>query len=80
MRTDRAIQANRPHIVIKDKQNKTCQLIDMTVPSYSNISAKIEIETEFEIELLKIYEKETCTNIERNIHEYELPSILGHCL
>ena len=62
MRTDRAIQANRPHIVVKDKQNKTCQLVDETVPSDGNISAKIEIEIEFEIEIPKIYEKETYTN------------------
>ena len=40
IRTDRAIQANRSDIVIKHKQNKTCQLIDMSVPSDSNISAK----------------------------------------
>ena len=41
IRTDRAIQANRPDIVIRQKQNKTCQLIDiMSVPSDSNISAK----------------------------------------
>ena len=39
-RTDRTIQANRPDIVIKHKQNKTCQLVDMSVPSDSNISAK----------------------------------------
>ena len=40
IRTDRTIQANRPDIIIKHKQNKTCQLIDMSVPSDSNISAK----------------------------------------
>ena len=40
IRTDRTMQANRPDIVIKDKQDKTCQLIDMSVPSDSNISAK----------------------------------------
>ena len=37
-RTDRTIQANRPDIIIKHKQNKTCQLIDMSMPSDSNIS------------------------------------------
>ena len=40
VRTKRTIQANKPNIVIKHKQNKTSQLIDMSVPSYSNISAK----------------------------------------
>ena len=48
IRTDRTIQANRTDVVIKNKQSKTCQLIDMNVPSDSNISAK-EFETEIEI-------------------------------
>ena len=39
-RTDRTLPANRADIVIKHKQNKTCQLIDMSVPSDSNICAK----------------------------------------
>ena len=41
IRTDRTTQANKPDIAIKHKQNKTCQLIDMSVPSDSNISAKV---------------------------------------
>ena len=41
IRTGRTVQANRQDIVIKHKQNKTCQLIDMSVPSDSNISAKV---------------------------------------
>ena len=41
IRTGRTVQANRQDIVIKHKQNKTCQLIDMNVPSDSNISAKV---------------------------------------
>ena len=40
IRTDGTIQAKRPDAVIKHKRNKTCQLIDINVPSYSNISAK----------------------------------------
>ena len=51
-RTDRTIQANRPDILIKHKQNKTCQLIDMSVPSDSNISAK-EFENSANIKILK---------------------------
>ena len=39
-RTDSTIEANRPDIVIKHKQNKICQLIDMSVPSESNIFVK----------------------------------------
>ena len=40
IRTNITLQANRPDIVIKHKQNKACQLIDTIVPSDSNISAK----------------------------------------
>ena len=32
IRTDRIIQVNESDIVIKHKQNETCQLIDMSVP------------------------------------------------
>ena len=56
IRTDRTIQANRADIVIKHKQNKTCQLIDMSVPSNSNISAK-----DLEIEIAKMWKKKTRT-------------------
>ena len=38
--TDRAIQANRPDIVIKDHKSKTCLLIDRTIPTDRNISVK----------------------------------------
>ena len=69
MKTNRKIQANRPDIVIKHKQNKTCQLIDISVPSYSKISAK-----EFEklgkckdLEIAKMWKMKTKT----------IPVILG---
>ena len=39
--TDRTIQAYRPDIVVKDKQGKTCYLIDMSVPSEKNVAAKV---------------------------------------
>ena len=39
--TDREIKANRPDIVIKDKQQNACFLIDISVPSDRNISAKL---------------------------------------
>ena len=65
IRTDRTIQANRADIVIKHKQNKTCQLIDMSVPSDSNISAK-EFEKlskykDLEIEIAKMWKMKTKT-------------------
>ena len=40
IKTERTMQANRPDLVIKHKQNKTCQLIGMNVSSNCNISAK----------------------------------------
>ena len=38
--TDRTIAANRPDIVLKNKKDKTCLLIDMTVPLDDNTSVK----------------------------------------
>ena len=38
--TDRTIKANRPDIVVKDHKEETCLLIDMSVPTDKNISAK----------------------------------------
>ena len=65
IRTDRKLQASRPDLVIKHKRNKTCQLIDMSVPSDSNISAK-EFEKrskykDLEIEIAKMWKMETKT-------------------
>ena len=39
--TDRKIQANRPDIAAKNHNDKTCFLIDMAVPSDTNLSLKI---------------------------------------
>ena len=38
--TDRTIRANRPDIIVKDKEKKECLLIDMSVPGDSNVAAK----------------------------------------
>ena len=35
---DREIKANRPDIVVKDKKQRTCQLIEKSVPSERNTS------------------------------------------
>ena len=71
IRTDRTIQANRSDIVIKYKQNKTCQFIDMSVPSDSNISAKkfekISKYKDLEIETAKMQKMNTKT----------IPAIVG---
>ena len=37
----RKVQANRPDIVVKNHNEKTCFLIGMTVPSDTNESLKI---------------------------------------
>lgn len=38
--TDRMISANKPDIIIKDKQNKQCQLIDVAIPADHNLIQK----------------------------------------
>ena len=38
--TDRTIAANRPDIVLKNKKDKTCLLIDMTILLDTNTSFK----------------------------------------
>ena len=38
--TDRTIAANRPDIVLKNKKDKTCLLIDMTISLDTNTSVK----------------------------------------
>ena len=38
--TDRTIAANRQNIVLKNKSDKTCLLIDMTIPLDTNTSVK----------------------------------------
>ena len=38
--TDKTIKANKPDIIVKDKQEKTCMLIDMAIISDRNTSVK----------------------------------------
>ena len=38
--TDRTVLANRPGILVHDKKKKTCLLIDITIPDYSNVHTK----------------------------------------
>ena len=35
--TDREVTANRPDIIIKNKKDKTCTLIDVAVPADRNV-------------------------------------------
>ena len=57
--TDRTIQANRPDIIIKDKKEKTCTLIDVSVPSDKNIAVKefdkLSKYKDLEIEIQKMW-------------------------
>ena len=63
--TDRTIQANRPDIVVKNHNDKTCFLIDMSVPSDTNVSLKIfeklSSYKDLEIEVTKIWHLKTTT-------------------
>jgi len=38
--TDREIKANRPDILVKDKKQRTCRLIEISVPTEKNTSIK----------------------------------------
>jgi hypothetical protein len=38
--TDRTVPANRPYRVPQDKTEKTCLLIDITLPADSNLNTK----------------------------------------
>ena len=63
--TDKEIKANRPDIIIKDKKNKCCLLIDMTIPSERTVSIK-EVEKlskykDLEIEIAKTWQMKTKT-------------------
>ena len=63
--TDREIKANRPDIIIKNKEDKTCLMIDMTVPSERNVTIK-EVEKlskykDLEIEVTRMWGMKTTT-------------------
>jgi hypothetical protein len=40
IQTDRGVLANRPDIIIKNKKDKTCLLIDVAIPSDKNAIQK----------------------------------------
>src|SRR5215475_1690711 len=55
--TDREITANRPDIIIKNKKEKTCTLIDVAIPADRNVVQK-EVEK-------KLKYKSLCIEIQR---------------
>ena len=63
--TDKTIKANKPDIIIKDKQEKTCMLIDMAIPSDRNPSARVAEKLskyeDLEIEITKMCGLKTIT-------------------
>ena len=88
--TDKEIKANRPDIIIKDKTEKKCIMIDMSIPSERNVSIK-EVEKlskykELEIEVTKMWQMKTTTVpivvgalrlIKRGLEKY-ISQIPGH--
>ena len=63
VQTDRHLGANRRDIIIKDKVNSTCKLIDMTAPCDQNVSIK-EMEKksnykDLEIEIQRMWKMKT---------------------
>ena len=64
LHTDRTIAANRPDTVLKNKRDKTCLLIDMTIPLDTNTSVKTTeklTKCKMEIEFERIWGLKTTT-------------------
>ena len=65
IQTDKEIKANRPDIVVKDKKERTCLFIDMSIPTERNTSLKtMEKLTKYkdlEIEIEKMWGMKTTT-------------------
>ena len=61
--TDREIKANRPDIVIKNKIENSCLLIDMSIPSDLNTSIKVSEKLskykDLEIEINRMWKMKT---------------------
>ncbi len=65
VQTDRTIKANRPDIIIKEKETNKCYLIDVSVPSDRNTSLKsfekVSKYKDLEIELTKSWKTQVKT-------------------
>ena len=61
--TDRTIAANRPDTELKNKRDKTCLLIDMTIPLDTNTSVKTteKLTKDLEIEVERMWGLRTTT-------------------
>jgi hypothetical protein len=69
--TDREVTANRPDIIIENKKEKTCTLIDVAIPAGRN---SVQKETE-----RKLKYKSLCIEIQRmwNLKRTIIPVITG---
>lgn len=65
VQTDRTIRANRPDIIIRDKREKTCYLLDVSIPTDKNTSLKtfekISKYKDLEIEIERSWKEKTKT-------------------
>jgi hypothetical protein len=52
VQTEREVLANRPDIIVKNKKERICTLIDVSVPSDRNVTHK---EVENKLEYKEIY-------------------------
>jgi len=68
--TDREVTANRPDIIIKNKKEKTCTLIDVAIPADGNVQKEAE---------KKLKYKSLCIEIQRmwNLKCTIIPIIIG---
>jgi len=68
--TDREVTANRPDIIIKNKKEKTCTLIDVAIPANRNVQKEGE---------KKLKYKSLCIEIQRmwNLKCMVIPVITG---
>ena len=61
--TDREIKANKPDIIIKDRKERKCMLIDMAIPSERNTSVKVTEKLskykDLEIEISRMWNMKT---------------------
>ena len=77
--TDRTIAANRPDIVLKNKEDKTHLLIDTTIPLDTNTSVKttekLNKDEDLEIEVERMWEQNYTNKLPGNINIHELQKI-----
>ena len=67
--TDREVTAKRPDIIIKNKKEKTCKLIDVAIPADRNVVQK-EAEK-------KLKYKSLCIEIQRYLKCTIIPIVIG---